>query len=95
VDRAGKPVAGVRALAYRSPEMVGHPAFVSERTGPDGTAELAVSGEGTYYLLARENLGGPADGELYGKYVGAADHAVKVARDGVQGGVVEIAVERK
>jgi hypothetical protein len=54
-----------------------------------------VSGEGTYYLLARENLGGPAEGELYGKYGGTADHAVKVARDGVPGGVVEVTVERK
>jgi len=95
VDRSGKPVSGVRALAYRSPEMVGHPAFVSGKTGPDGTAELTVQEEGTYYLLARENLGGPAEGELYGKYAGTGDHSVKVAAGGAPGGVVEIAVERK
>jgi len=95
VDRSGKPVAGVRVLAYRAPEMVGHPAFVSPKTGPDGAAELTVAEEGTYYLLAREGLGGPAEGELYGKYGGTKDHSVRLAPGAAAGEVLEILVERK
>lgn len=94
VDRSGAPVPGVRALAYRSPEMVGHPAFVSGKTGPDGTTELAMTDAGTYHLLARENLGGPAEGELYGKFGGTEDHSVKVPGEAGEP-VVEIVVERK
>lgn len=95
VDGSGKPVAGLRALAYKQSGMTGHPAFVTGKTGADGIAELTVSGEGIYHLLARENLGGPADGELYGKYAGTPDHSVKITRDGSAALVVEIAVERK
>lgn len=95
VDGAGKPVAGLRALAYKGSGMTGHPAFVSGKTGADGIAELTVTEEGVYHLLARENLGGPADGELYGKYAGTPDHSVKVARDGSAARFVEITVERK
>jgi hypothetical protein len=95
VDGSGKPVAGLRALAYRGSGMTGHPAFVSGKTGADGIAELTVSEEGVYHLLARENLGGPADGELYGKYAGTPDHSVKFTRDGSAAHVLEIAVERK
>jgi hypothetical protein len=75
--------------------MTGHPAFVSGKTGADGIAELTVTEEGVYHLLARENLGGPADGELYGKFPGTKDHSVKVTRDGAPLGIFTIAVERK
>jgi hypothetical protein len=95
VDGSGKPVAGLRALAYKGSGMTGHPAFVSGKTGADGIAELTVAEEGIYHLLARENLGGPADGELYGKYAGTPDHSVKVTREGSAARVVEITVERK
>ena len=95
VDGSGKPVAGLRALAYRGSGMTGHPAFVSGKSGTDGIAELTVADEGIYHLLARENLGGPADGELYGKYAGTPDHSVKISRDGPGVRAVEIAVERK
>lgn len=95
IDGSGKPVAGLRALAYKESGMTGHPAFVSGKTGPDGIAELTVTEEGVYHLLARESLGGPADGELYGKYAGTPDHSVKVTRGGTGVHVVEIAVERK
>ncbi|GAB4239127.1 MAG: hypothetical protein OHK0028_16890 [Deltaproteobacteria bacterium] len=95
VDASGKPVAGMRALAYRGAGMTGHPAFVSGKTGADGIADLTVTEEGVYHLLARENLGGPADGELYGKYAGTPDHAVKVTRHTPAARVVEITVERK
>lgn len=94
VDGAGRPAAGVRLLAYRNEGMTGFPAYVSSRSGNDGSVALEVAEEGTYFLLARENLGGPADGELYGKYAGTRDHAVKVTRDGAAG-TVEIVVERK
>jgi hypothetical protein len=94
VDGSGKPVAGLRALAYKGSGMTGHPAFVSAKTAADGIAELTVTEEGVYHLLARENLGGPADGELYGKFAGTKDHSVKVTRDGAAG-TVEIVVERK
>ena len=94
VDRSGKPVAGVRFLAYRSPDMVGHPAVISGKTGPDGTAEMNVPEEGTYHFLARENLGGPADGELYGMYSGTKDHSVKVARADAPDTVLEIVLGR-
>ncbi|MDD5760878.1 MAG: hypothetical protein PHP88_00005 [bacterium] len=95
VDGSGKPVAGLRALAYKGSAMTGHPAFVSGKTGVDGIAELTVTEEGVFHLLARENLGGPAEGEMYGKYGGTPDHSVKVTRGGFAARVVEIKVERK
>ena len=94
VDGAGRPAVGVRLLAYRNEGMTGFPAYVSSRSGNDGSVALEVAEEGTYFLLARENLGGPADGELYGKFGGTKDHSVKVTRDG-SAGTVEIVVERK
>ncbi|MBI5903979.1 MAG: hypothetical protein HZB86_00240 [Deltaproteobacteria bacterium] len=94
VDPAGKPVAGVRVLAYPNREMFGHPAYVSGKSGADGLAEFTVAEEGTFHLLARENLGGPAEGELYGKYAGTKDHSVEVTREGAPG-AFEIVVERK
>ncbi|RJP25201.1 MAG: hypothetical protein C4529_01040 [Deltaproteobacteria bacterium] len=94
VDPAGKPVAGVRVLAYANREMFGHPAYVSGKSGADGLAEFTVAEEGTFHLLARENLGGPAEGELYGKFAGTRDHSVKVTREGAAG-TLEIVVERK
>jgi hypothetical protein len=80
VDPGGVPLPGIRVLAYRTGEMTGFPAFVSGKTGADGSVELAVAEEGTYHLLARERLGGPADGEWYGKYGGNPDHSAKVSR---------------
>jgi hypothetical protein len=41
--------------------------------------ELPLPGVGPYYLLARENFGGPAgEGERYGKYSGQSDHAIRL-----------------
>ena len=94
VDPAGVPAAGVRVLAYADGAMVGQPAYVSGKTGADGVAELTFAEEGTFFLLARENLGGPADGERYGKYGGTPDHSVRVRRDG-GAGALEIVVERR
>lgn len=93
-DPSGKPVAGVRLLVYRDAGMTGHPAAVSARSGADGIVELAVAEPGTYYLLAREKLGGPAEGEWYGKYGGSPDHSVLIRKaDGTM--FVTIRVERR
>lgn len=77
VDTKGRPISGVRVLAYRTAAMTGFPAFVSGKTGASGEVELAVVEQGKYHLLARERLGGPADGEWYGRYAGSPDHSVK------------------
>jgi|GEM_PF-372931 len=93
-DGQGRPVPGVRVLAYRDGAMTGHPAAVSPRSGSDGIAELPLAGGGTYYLLARERLGGPAEEEWYGKYAGSPDHALRLEEG--QGTVsLTIVVERR
>ncbi len=93
VDAAGAPVPGLRLLAYRKEDTTGHPAFVSGRTGADGIAELVVDEPGRYFLLAREKLGGPADGEWYGKAGGPAG-GVSVGSGGTDA-PVRIVVERR
>lgn len=93
-DPEGRPLAGVRVLAYRTAAMTGFPAYVSGKTGADGEVELAVSEEGKYHLLARERLGGPADGEWYGRYAGSPDHAVKLS-GGVPPGPLTIVLEKR
>lgn len=92
-DASGNPVPGVRILAYRGEDMTGHPAVVSGRSGGDGSVELIVVEEGTYFLLARERLGGPAEGEWYGKYGGSADHSVRVGKE--RSAPLRFVVERK
>ncbi len=69
VDRAGKPLAGMKALLYADESMLNRPLYVSAPTGPDGIFQLSFPSGGTYYLAARSSLGGtPAPGELYGRY---------------------------
>lgn len=85
VDPKGRPLSGVRVLAYRTAAMTGYPAFVSGKTAAGGEVELAVAAEGKYFLLARERLGGPADGEWYGRYAGSPDHSVKLSFGGTTG----------
>lgn len=79
-DASGRPVPGVRVLAYRKEEMTGFPAYVSGKSGDDGRADLTVLDEGNYFLLAREKLGGPAEAEWYGKYAGSPDHSIQVKK---------------
>jgi len=68
VDAAGKPVARLHVFAYRQPEMTGTPEFFSAPTGVDGKFELALPEGGPFYLLARQEFGGPAGAsELYGR----------------------------
>lgn len=79
VDRTGKPLAGLQALLYAEDAMLNRPLFVSQPTGEDGRFQLSFPTGGTFYLAARNNLGGtPAPGELYGRYQGAAGAALKV-----------------
>lgn len=94
VDPSGGPVPGVRVLAYGKEEMTGHPVQVSGKSGADGVADLVVTESGMYYLLAREKLGGPAEGEWYGKHGGAAGRAVKIG-EGEPASLLEIVVERR
>jgi hypothetical protein len=71
VDAAGKPVAKLHVFAYRSPEMTGTPEFFSAASGVDGRFELALPEGGPFYLLARQEFGGPAgEDELYGRHGG-------------------------
>ncbi|GAB4369913.1 MAG: hypothetical protein Kow00128_16520 [Deltaproteobacteria bacterium] len=83
VDASGNPVPGVRVLAYRKEGMTGFPAYISGKSGGDGFADLTILEEGTYYLLAREKLGGPAEEEWYGRYGGSPDHSIRVERGSV------------
>ena len=72
VDAAGRPVARLHVFAYRTPEMTGTPEYFSAPTGSDGRFDLALPEGGPYYLLARQEFGGPAGNhELYGR-LGAA-----------------------
>ncbi|NCP02467.1 MAG: DUF4198 domain-containing protein [Deltaproteobacteria bacterium] len=62
------PVAGLRVFAYRSAEMSGTPAYISAATDIEGRFELPVPESGHYWLLARQQIGGPAaSDELYGR----------------------------
>jgi protocatechuate 3,4-dioxygenase beta subunit len=92
-DPAGKPVAGVRILAYKGDDTTGHPAYVSAKSGADGRAELVVIDEGSYRLVAREKLGGPAEGEWYGKYGGTAERPLEIRKGGAS--PVTVVVERR
>jgi len=79
VDRDGKPLAGMKALLYADESMLNRPLYVSAPTGPDGAFHLSFPTGGSYYLAARNTLGGtPAPGELYGRYHGDGQATLKV-----------------
>lgn len=78
-DASGKPVAGIHVGAYRDSMMIYKPDFISNQTGADGAYTIHLSGEGEYFLLARDTMGGPAlKGDRLGKYNGNEDHSVKM-----------------
>jgi hypothetical protein len=82
-DAAGNPAAGLHVFAYRNSVMTGTPDAFSAATGGDGQFELALPDAGPWYLLAREQFGGPAaSGERYGHYAGGNGAAVRLAEDG-------------
>jgi hypothetical protein len=79
LDQSGTPVAGVRALLYDDPSMLNRPLYVSQPTTANGQFILSFPSGGTYFLAARNELGGtPAPGELYGRYDGSEDHSISV-----------------
>lgn len=93
LNKEGKTVAGARAILYGEPQMLNRPLFVSQPTNSDGTFILSFPSGGTYYLAARQQLGGaPAPGELYGTYDGTPDHSVKI-ETGEQRTGVDLVVE--
>jgi len=70
LDTEGMPVEGALVFAYTTPEMIGRPVFVSERTGKDGKYILRVYDGGNYYLKVRDVYGGgpPVKGAVIGSY---------------------------
>ncbi|MBE0500666.1 MAG: carboxypeptidase regulatory-like domain-containing protein [Desulfuromonadales bacterium] len=82
LDADGRPVSGVHVFAYRDAAMTKSPDFFSAMTQSDGRFELSLPELGTWYLLARENFGGPAaEGENYGRYQADPAHAVRLEAD--------------
>jgi hypothetical protein len=70
VNEDGKPVEGMVVFAYATPDMLGRPLYVSERSGKDGRYLLRLYRGGDYYLMTRADYGGgpPPPGELLGVY---------------------------
>jgi len=80
VDTSGNPVAGARAVLYDDPQMLDRPLYVSPPTSSDGAFFLSFPEGGTYFLAARNTLGGsPSPGDLYGTYDRSPDHSLKIA----------------
>ncbi len=76
----GKPADGLRVFAYRSLTMTGTPAYISAASAEDGSFSLSIPETGTYWLLARELIGGPASsGELYGRLQTPGDKGVSLS----------------
>jgi hypothetical protein len=79
VNQDGQPLEGLRALLYKDEMMLNRPEYVSQPTGPDGKFVISFPQGGTYFLAARNVLGGtPAPGELYGKYAGTRNGSIFV-----------------
>ncbi|MEW6427539.1 MAG: hypothetical protein AB1568_05840 [Thermodesulfobacteriota bacterium] len=86
VDPAGRPQPGLIVTAYSAEEYPLFQMYVLRlisphitRTDAGGNFRLALPG-GSYYLVARENLGAaPDQGERYGLYEGSANHSIAVA----------------
>lgn len=78
-DAEGNPVPFAYACLYKNPEMMDRPAFVSKPTGPDGAFIVEIPLGGTFYLAARDTIGGPVEpGQLYGRYNGNPEHSFTV-----------------
>jgi len=78
-DAEGNPVPFVYACVYKNPAMTDRPAFLSKPSGPDGAFTVELPLGGTFYLAARDTIGGPVEpGQLYGRYNGNPEHQVDV-----------------
>lgn len=79
LNAVGSPVAGVRILLYQDSMMLNRPLYVSQPSDGNGEYVLSFPKGGTYFLAARDKLGGaPAPGELYGRYTGSQDSSVRI-----------------
>jgi len=79
VDDKGTPVAGIRVLLYEDPMMLNRPLYVSQPSSADGSFVLSFPSGGSYFLAARDVLGGPpGPGQLYGRYLGSRDGSVRL-----------------
>ncbi|MHB8789399.1 MAG: hypothetical protein ACYDBT_05910 [Desulfobulbaceae bacterium] len=70
-DMEGKPVENVLVFAFTTPRMQGRrPKFISEKTEKDGKYSLMIAGDATYFLMARDTMGGGQlrEGETIGVY---------------------------
>lgn len=89
----GEPVAGIRATLYSDGQMLNRPDYVSQPSDAQGNFVLSFPHGGTYYLAARQELGGaPAPGELYGTYDETLDHSLHI-ETGEQKTGIRIVVE--
>lgn len=92
-DADGKPLAGLRAILYADSQMLNRPLYVSQPTGPDGVFVLSFPHGGTYYLAARNTLGGaPGPGDLYGTWNGSSNHSLQIETGQTRAGL-DIVVE--
>jgi hypothetical protein len=83
-DAQGRPVEGVRVLAFRDGRMAGKPVALSPATGADGAYSVRLPEGGAFFLGARSRLGGPASpGEKVGQNRGAEGSGVVVAAGSV------------
>ena len=88
VDKDGKPVPWVFAMAYTSSDMKRVPEHTSVMTGADGTFAIFLPGAGRYWLAARKNIREkPVVGEPYGLYRGSKDHSVSIAEGQILEGI--------
>lgn len=94
LNKEGQPVAGVRAVLYSEAQMLNRPDYVSQPSDAQGNFILSFPHGGTYYLAARQQLGGaPAPGELYGTYDGSHDHSLQIVTGDQKDGIVVIVEE--
>lgn len=65
-DYDGNYLEGVMVFAFITPEVIGKPLFVSGRSDKEGNFLLQLFAGGTYYLKARNELGGgpPQNGNI-------------------------------
>lgn len=94
LNKKGEPVTGVRAVLYSEAQMLNRPDYVSQPSDTQGNFVLSFPQGRTYYLAARQQLGGaPAVGELYGTYDVTHDHSLKIETGEQKEGVVVIVEE--
>ncbi|MCL7487453.1 MAG: hypothetical protein M8357_04670 [Desulfobulbaceae bacterium] len=95
-DMDGNPVENCFVFAFPTPRMLGQiPLFVSTATGKDGSYFLKVAGDNTYFLMARDVMGGGQlqEGGLIGRY-GAPEPIGVNIKTGEKAAGIDIKVSR-